>query len=301
MKTSKLRLMLNKLLMLFVVAIAASCGQATKEESKENNADDFKKAEEEVLDQIETLAFDVPTPSEIPFLLEQTGAEFNESLVNDIAKIEGYEITNDVAAMNLGVYATDMGYLISYDKVQEALNYLSSTKNLADHLGVSASVNVDLLKRFEANLGNKDSLSNILDEAIGETDVFLKDDNRNRIAALLITGSFVEGLYIATELVKTYPKDILPEDARVLVLTPLIRVILDQEKSLNDIISLLSTVDQANPVGDIKTQLDELNGLYKSLNIQDQIKESNPQKVINDATLITITEKVNQIRNSITN
>jgi len=301
MKTSKLRLMLNKLLMLFVVAIAASCGQATKEESKENNADDFKKAEEEVLDQIETLAFDVPTPSEIPFLLEQTGAEFNESLVNDIAKIEGYEITNDVAAMNLGVYATDMGYLISYDKVQEALNYLSSTKNLADHLGASASVNVDLLKRFEANLGNKDSLSNILDEAIGETDVFLKDDNRNRIAALLITGSFVEGLYIATELVKTYPKDILPEDARVLVLTPLIRVILDQEKSLNDIISLLSTVDQANPVGDIKTQLDELNGLYKSLNIQDQIKESNPQKVINDATLITITEKVNQIRNSITN
>lgn len=295
-----LRLLFPNFLVLLLVVVLASCGQKSNENSNETNGEEFEQAETEVIDQIESIVYDIPSPSEIPFILEATGAEFNESLVNDIHKIDSYEITNDIAAMNLGVYSTDMGYLISYDKVQEALNYLSSTKNLADHLGVTASVNVELLKRFEDNLDNKDSLAFILNEAIDETDNFLQNDNRNRIAALLIAGSFIEGLYISTELIRTYPKDLLPDDVRNLVLTPLIRAILEQEKSLDDLISLMETINQENPVGSIKNHLNELKALYVTLDIQKQIGESRPDMVINDTTLIDITEKVATIRNSIT-
>ncbi|MDH5475136.1 MAG: hypothetical protein OEX22_05535 [Cyclobacteriaceae bacterium] len=300
MKTTNLRLLISNFLILLLIVVSSSCGQKSNEESTKSNSKEFDQAETEVIDQIETLAYDIPSPSEIPFMLEATGAEFNEAFINDISKIDSYEITNDIAAMNLGVYSSDMGYLISYNKVQEALNYLSSTKNLADHLGVSASVNVELLKRFENNLANKDSLVSILDEAIDETDHFLQDDNRNRIAALLIAGSFIEGLYISTELVKTYPKDLLPDDVRNVVLTPIIRVVLNQQKSLEDLIGLMETIDQANPVGDIKENLIALKGLYSSLNIDDQIEKSRPDMVINDATLVEITEKVAAIRSSIT-
>ncbi|MGC4021305.1 MAG: hypothetical protein QM734_04860 [Cyclobacteriaceae bacterium] len=57
----------------------------------------------------------------------------------------------------------------------------------------------------------------------------MKSDNRIKPAALMITGSFVEGLYISTGVIKTYPKDILKDDDRILVLTPLIRVVLQQK------------------------------------------------------------------------
>ena len=292
--------MTGKLLTLAIIIGLVSCGkQAANDESTENS-EAFEQAENEVIDQIESVVYDIPSPSEIPFLLEATGAEFNESLINDIGKIGEYEITNDGAALNLGVYATDIGYLVSYEKVQEALTYMSSTKSLADHLGVSGSINVSLLERFEGNLSNKDSLAYILNEAIGETDQFLKNDDRTRMAALLITGSFIEGLFISTELIKTYPKDLLPEDSRNLVLTPLMRVILEQEKSLNDLIGLLETVEQAQPVGGIKGQLAELQELYTKLNIQEQIENNQSSLVLTDAILIDITTKVNEIRTSIT-
>jgi hypothetical protein len=291
---------IGKLLALLVIIGLASCGQKTNTESETNNSEAFDQAESEVKDQIESVVYDIPAPSEIPFLLQATGAEFNESLINNIGKIGEYEITNDAASMNLGVYATDIGYLVSYGKVQEALNYMSSTKSLADHLGVSAAINVTLLKRFEGNLANKDSLAFILNEAIGETDQFLKDDSRSRMAALLITGSFVEGLYIATELIKTYPKDLLPEDSRNLVLSPLMRVILEQEKALGDLLNLLGTIEQAQPVGGIKEQLIELQELYKSLNIAEQIANNQSSMVLTDSTLIDITSKVDEIRMSIT-
>ena len=53
---------------------------------------------------------------------------------------------------------------------------------------------------------------------------------------MVVTGSFVEGLYISTGLIKTYPKDLLPDDSRNLVLTPLMRVVLEQKKSVSDLV-----------------------------------------------------------------
>lgn len=291
---------IGKLLALLVIAGLISCGQKTNTEEASDNSEAFDQAESEVKEQIESVVYDIPEPSEIPFLLQATGAEYNENLLNDIGKIGEYEITNDAAALNLGVYATDIGYLVSYGKVQEALNYMSSTKSLADHLGVSASINVSLLERFEGNLANKDSLAYILNEAIGETDQFLKDDSRSRIAALLITGSFIEGLYISTELIKTYPRDLLPDDSRNLVLTPLMRVILEQETALGDLLQLLETVEQGQPVEGIKEQLISLQELYTALNIDEQIKNNQSSLVLTDSTLIDITAKVNEIRNTIT-
>ncbi len=296
----KYRSMTGKLLTLLIIIGLASCGQQAAKEDTSENSEAFDQAENEVKDQIVSVVYDIPSPSEIPFLLEATGAEFNETLINDINKIEAYELTNDGAALNLGVYATDIGYLVSYEKVQEALTYMSSTKSLADHLGVSAAINVSLLERFEGNLGNKDSLAFILNEAIGETDQFLKDDNRARMAALLITGSFIEGLYVSTGLIKTYPKDLLPEDSRNLVLAPLMRVVLEQEKSLSDLLQLLETVGQAQPVGDIKGHLIELKELYTALDIEAQIQNNQSNLVLTDATMESITTKVVEIRTIIT-
>ena len=290
----------SKLLAILVVIGIASCGQQANKEKVTDNSKAFNQAEREVKHQIQSVAYDIPPPSEIPFILQATGAEFNESLINDLNKVDEYEITNNKSALNLGVYSTDIGYLVSYEKVQEALNYMSSTKRLADHLKVSTAININLLERFENNLGNKDSLAFIINEAIGQTDQFLKDDDRATIAALLITGSFVEGLYISTGLVKTYPKDLLPKDTRNLILAPLVRAILEQNKALNDLVKLLGAVEQTQLIEDIKKQLMELQELYTALNIEDEIQNNQSNLILTDSTLVNITIKVEEIRAKIT-
>lgn len=292
----------TRLLVPFVAVIALaglwSCGGGSK---KENNANEFNEAEQSLKDQIKEVVYNLPSPTEIPYLLQQTGAEFNQSLVNSRNKVDQYSSKTDKAALNLGVYAADIGYLSSYDKTQEAIDYLNASKKLADNIGVIGTFDVDVLKRFESNIANKDSLANILNTAVQSSEKYLKDDSRNKLAALLLSGSFIEGLYISTGLIKSYPKDLLPEDSRNLVLTPLMRVILEQEKSVDELVAMLSTVDQEEPVASLIIDLKALQTSYKALNIEEQIKNNRSDLVLTDKNLLDITAIVEKMRNSIVN
>jgi len=290
----------TRLSFLLFTAIAAfalwSCGSSSKEE---NNSDEFDQ-QEELKDQIEEVVYGIPSPSEIPYLLEATGAEFNQSLINDSKKGDQYSTRNDKAALNLGVYAADIGYLSSYEKTQESITYLAVAKNLADKLGVIGSFDADILARFEKNIGNKDSLTALLDQTVKKTGSYLKDDSRNKLAALMVTGSFIEGLYISTGLIKSYPKDLLPDDQRNLVLTPLMRVILDQEKSVDELVKMLSAAEQTDPITTIVADLTTLQASYRALNIEEQIKNNKANLVLTDKNLVDITNIVDKIRKFIT-
>lgn len=273
-----------------------SCGS---KKEKEENSDEFQKAEESLKDEIKDVVYNIPSPSEIPYLLQATGAEFNQSLLSDRKKVDQYLSKNDKAALNLGVYAADIGYLSSYDKTQEAIDYMNSAKKLADNLGVIGSFDADILQRFEKNISNKDSLSALLNGAIQRTDKYLKDDKRNKPAALMISGSFIEGLYISTGLVKSYPKNLLKEQERNLVLTPLIRVVLQQQKSVDELLKMLTTVEQSEPVVGLTKDLTELQTSYKALNIEEQIKNNRSDLALSDKNLIQITNLVEKMRKSI--
>ena len=109
----------------FITLIAmglASCGSSRSD--KDKNSSEFKEAEQSLKEQIEEVIYNIPSPSEIPYLLQATGAEFNQSLLNPRTKVDQYASRTDKAALNLGVYAADIGYLSSYDKTQEAIDYL---------------------------------------------------------------------------------------------------------------------------------------------------------------------------------
>lgn len=276
----------------------ASCGSSTSDRDK--NAADFARADS-LGSHIEELAYIIPPPSEIPYLLQTTGAEFNESLINPRTKADQYASRTDKAALNLGVYAADIGYLSSYDKTQEAIDYLQSAKTLADGLGVIGTFDVEVLKQFEANISNKDSLTHLLDRTIKRTQSFLMDDNRNKLSAMVITGSFIEGLYIATGVVRSYPKDLLPDDAKNTILTPLVRIVLEQKKSVTEVNKMLASIsDQPESVAGLVADLKALEAEYAALNIEEQIRNNKANLVLSDKNLVEITNIVERLRKKIT-
>ncbi len=291
----------HRLYLIFITLIAiglASCGSSSSD--KDKSSSESNEAEDSLKAQLEDVIDNIPSPSEIPYLLQATGAEFNESLVNPRTKVDQYASRTDKAALNLGVYAADIGYLSSYDKTQEAIDYLNSTKTLADNLGIIGSFDVEVLQKFEANISNKDSLTQLLDQTMKKTQNYLADNNRNKLSALVVAGSFVESLYIATGLVKSYPKDLLPDDSRNLILTPLIRVVLDQKKSVSDLLKMLSSLEQTEPVATIVSDLKTLEASYNALNIEEQIKNNKANLVLTDKNLIEVTTIVEKMRKIIT-
>ncbi len=281
----------------FLMVGLSACGSSSSD--KEKDSDEFKDAEKSLENQIKDVVYNIPSPTEIPYLLQATGADYNPNLVNPRTKVDQYTTHTDKAALNLGVYSSDIGYLTSYEKAQDAIDYLNACKTLADGLGVIGTFDIEILKRFEANISNKDSLSYLLDETIKQTDKFLKDESRNKLAALVVTGSFVEGLYISTGLIKSYPRDILPDDARNTVLGPLIRVVLQQRESVSDLLKMLSVVEQTGPVSGIISDLKDLQKAYASLNIEENLKNNRADLVLNDKALSQVTAIVERLRKSI--
>lgn len=282
----------------FAAFTLASCGSSSSD--KDKNAKEFSEADQSLKEQIEEVVYNIPSPSEIPYMLEATGADFNQSLLSDRTKVDQYAARTDKAALNLGVYAADIGYLSSYDKSQEAIDYLGACKTLADNLNIIGSFDVEVLKKFEANISNKDSLAHLLNQTVQKTEAFLKDDNRNKLSSLIVAGSFIEGLYISTGVIKSYPKDILADDKRNLILTPLMRVILQQRKSVGELVKMLESIEQTDPVTAIVADLKNLETAYNALNIEEQIKNNTANLVLSDKNLEEITKTVEKLRNGIT-
>lgn len=278
--------------------VLQSCGSSGSD--KEKNSQEFEDAEETLKGQIEDLFYNIPDPAEIPYILQTTGADYNASLLSPISKAQNYIGRSDKAALNLGVYAADIGYLSSYEKTQEAVDYMNTCRTLADNLNIVGTFDASLAERFEANISNRDSLEHLLNSTVKQTEEFLKNDNRNELAAQIVTGSFIEGLYISTGLVKTYPKDLLPDDSRNLVLTPIIRTILDQKESVSEVKRMLSSVGQSEAISGIVTDLNQLEAAYNSLNIEEQIRNNRADLVLSDKNLVEITSIVERIRNNIT-
>ena len=291
------KITLVQLLIALSAGILISCGGG--QTSSGDEAADFDAAKESLKENIEGVIINIPSPAELPYLLQATGADFNMSLINTKESADKYMSTFDKAAMNLGVYAADIGYLSSYEQTQEALDYLQVAKQLADHLGVVDAVDQVVLERFETNIDEKDSLYKIINGAIENVDQYLKTEARNRVAALVTTGSFIEGLYVSTELVRTYPKDLLPEDARNLILTPVIKIILDQEKSVGELMKLINTLPEDELATNIKADLVKLQENYDALQIDDQIKNNRADLMLSDETLTEITATVSKMRSDI--
>lgn len=275
---------------------------ASKQQEEGSASADFDDAQEDpggVSDNLEGIIYNIPPPSEIPYLLEATGVEFNGSLVNSYNIVDKYKTTFDVAALNLGIYAADLGYLSSNDKTQDAINYLTSMKSLADHLGVSSAYNEDIMVRFESNIGSRDSLQSIINEGVENADELLKSEDRSQTAALMTTGSFVEGLHIATQLIETYPDNVLTPEQRMTVLTPLITVVLEQENSLGDLIKLANSVPQDGLIATVTEDLKTLQQIYSELDIAEKINNNQTEDLLGDETLGRLSAQVSKLRTEI--
>jgi len=279
--------------------IITSCGGEKKQEEADAS-EEFDAASEELNKKVESVIYEIPSPSEIPYIIENTGAEFNPNLVNDEQKFEEYMVSQQKAGFNLGVYATDIGYLSSYGKTQEALNYFDVCMKLSEYLGIQDAIDMELVQRFENNLANTDSLGEIIDQTINNSEKYLQQNERNNIAALVIGGTFIEGLYIATQMIDTYPKDLLPDDARIAILTPLISNVLKQEEPLANMISLLKSVENRGDwVEATINSLEELHETYQTFNPEEKIKQGEGHQVLDDKALGKLTKQIASIRENV--
>jgi hypothetical protein len=209
-----------------------------------NKEPDIEYAQATNQDYFKTIPIRKFTPLREYFLnIAKTIADFKPNIVSDYRKLNLDTIPAQMAVVNLGVYAADIGYLSAYDRTQEALKYMDVCLELSKAVNGWDMNNSDVLGRFERNLSNPDSSVQILNQFNNNVIRFSLEHEHRDLGLLMVFGAFIESQYITTQIIKDFPEDMLQDDLRWRVLSPLISIVIDQKEFLRRLIEELEGLE----------------------------------------------------------
>lgn len=253
--------------------------------------------EQKVIHDIDKLLEDLPDPAAIPYTLKSIDAEFGDSLVNSLDNLSRYQGNEDKLALNMGVYSADVSYLASYNKPELTMQYVRTCHTIGETLGDSAIFDQDLLDKIQGSLNDDAALSGYLRSMIVETSVQLEKDHHLSMAALALTGSFIEELYQAVNVIENYHDANLSKEDEKIKIAPLVKLVMDQEKPLLDLIELLKDIPHDDIILEMMTHLNILDRLYKGelATIEAKMQED-PNFVIDRDIMFAVTLEIERIR-----
>jgi len=143
--------------------------------------------------------YSLPTPIEASMLVKNWGVP-RQDLLNEPANASKY-LTKKKMAVNFGVYMTDLTCAGLYGQTQTVLKYKQAMQHLVEGLGLQSAVSPKVIQQIEENISNKKELLQIFSSIYASSTEFLSADNRDFYALAILTGGWVEGMYIATSLI----------------------------------------------------------------------------------------------------
>ena len=227
------------LLFLILGMILSGCKLGTKSEG--DGSGDFEASgtlDPETQEQLNTakrIFYSLPSPLETAMLIKNAGAEYNEELMNPTSNSSRY-ITSKSKALNLGIYSTDLSYASLFDQSQATLDYIGAAKEMADGLNILDAIDEETVSQLEEQINNRDAIIDIISETLMNSSSFLKENDLEGTASVVLVGGWVEGLYIATSLV----------DENELEDNKLVERIVDQKLSLDIMVKLLESSPEDN-------------------------------------------------------
>jgi len=243
--------------------------------------------------------FSIPSPVQTAYLIKDVGADFNSDILNPRENADNYS-TSFLKALNMGVYGADLGYLTIYDNTDESMKYLTSVRGLAKDLDLGGAFDEDLIERFSSNIGDQDSMLVFVSEAYKNADNYLKDNDKDEIAALVVTGGWIEATYFASRTaVETNDQQIIDRLG-------------DQKNTLHSLILMLEQYRGNQDYDDLAYELEDLYMVFEEIkytyefvppvtdpsNKLTMIKSKHTVELTEDH-LNAIIEKIESIRNEI--
>tara|TARA_R110002096_G_scaffold432341_4_gene649088 strand:- start:11845 stop:12732 length:888 start_codon:yes stop_codon:yes gene_type:complete len=275
----------NKLTLVVLIALTLffSCAEGPKRESSTVEKQEEKRNTN--LFEIDGKVFSIPSPIQTAFLLKDAGASYSSELLNPTINAASYE-TKSKKALNLGVFGANLGYATIYDQTQDAISYMAVTKRISGELGIADLFDKRMITRFEANLGDQDSLLALISDAFKSSDQFLKNNKQNDLSVLILAGGWVETLYFATQLTGTTNNQLIRNR------------IGEQKITIKNLINLLLPY-QSNPdVMELINKLNELKDLYNDVDFT-YTYEAPTTDVENKVTTINSVSNVNMTDNQL--
>ena len=223
---------------------------------------------------IDDISRNISSPVEIADILQRMNVPYTTNYL--ASDIEASRISTSFGkALKLGILGADLGYINMYERTATSVDLLVSIRKLADGINVGQFFDFEAIKRLSLNRSKLDSLLFISTSSYNEIDRFLRENNRGQLSALMITGVWIEGQYLATQVLKNYPDTILRNKVG------------EQKVILNDLISLLQPYcDTGEEFRDLCQKMSDMKQSYRDVRITFTIGE--PVMVEKDGALVVV-------------
>ncbi len=276
---------------LIIAVLMAGCGSEKKKSGSDGLSLSDSEMDAGILEDVNSakqIFYSLPSPLETAMLIRNAGASYNEDLLNSVDNTSEYT-TNKSMALNLGIYTTDLSFASLFDQTQTSIRYMNAAKRMADGLGILDAIDNNTIDMLEENINNRDRIMDIISETFMNSSSFLQENERPALATIVLVGGWVEGLYIASNLVG---------DASIEG-NKLVERIVDQKLSFDIVIQLLEdnkdNIDVAeilNDIGDLKVTFDKI--IITTTSIQAVPDEESNVTILKSESTIEITPEVFQ-------
>jgi hypothetical protein len=223
---------------------------------------------------IEEIAKNISSPVEIANLLQTLAVPFSPDYL--ASSIDANKQTTSFDnAFTLGILGADLGYLNMYEKTGSSIDILSSIKKLAEGIRVGQFFDFETIKSLSLNKSNLDSLLYLSIDSYTKIDTYLRDNDRGQLSALMIIGVWLEGQYLATQVMTEYPDPVLRDR------------IGEQKIILNDLILLANPYCNRDPeFGVLCKDLQDIKEKYREIRITYTLGEPVSREV--DGALVVV-------------
>jgi hypothetical protein len=222
----------------------------------------------------------VSSPVEMAALVKGLNAGYSASYLASTADVDALT-TSFQQALHLGIYAADLGYLNMYNKTNAVLDYITAIKTLADAVRVGQFFDFSTLKRLAQSNQNLDSLMYISVHSFNQMDKYLRTDKRSDMSTLMITGVWIEGLYLATQVAKSSPHPQLAER------------IGEQKIIMADLMLILENFKKDKQFARLIDELNILKSEFSDITIT--IEKGDPEAIEEDGMLIIVQNDVSTV------
>lgn len=201
---------------------------------------------------VREFVYPLPTSFEVTEMLNRIEASYIIDLSNAPENVDKY-LTEKSKALNLGVYSADLSYASTYNQQQYIVDYMTASRKLVESLDMSAAVDPELPKKIEQNENNKDELIKLITESFYDTYDYLNKNDRASVSVMIIAGSFVEGLYIATNISdNTYNNK------------EMVKIVMTQKDPMIKMMELLEKYSATDYVREMIDELKTLHAVFSS-------------------------------------
>ncbi len=216
----------------------------------------------------------IASPVEISAILQSIQVPFSAEYLAPTLDADRLTTNNQKAVM-LGIYGADLGYLNMYEKTGNSIDVLTTINSLAEGLRVGQFFDFETIKRLSINRNDLDSLLFISISSYNQIDEYLRQNNRGSVSSLMITGVWVEGQYLATQVVSKYPDKKLKDR------------IGEQKIILNDLLMLLLPYRDSNAeFSTLYNLMEQISVAYRDISITYKLGE--PETIEQDGRLVLV-------------